>query len=102
MFNQEPLYYCTSRLASFGFASIFFEDLLGIIRDIIGLLEPILEPILEMINIISGIYTLDSFLEGLSFNINNVSSLIIFLLSFILMYMVEEKVYRWLRSLVGL
>jgi hypothetical protein len=78
------------------------EDLSDIIRDIIGFLKPILEPILEMINIISGIYTLASLLEGLSFNMNNVSSLIIFLLSFIVMYVIEEEVYRWLRSLVGL
>lgn len=72
------------------------------IREVIGFFKPIIEPILEFINIISGIYTLASFLEGLSLNVNNTSSLIIFLLSFILMYALEEEIYKWLKSLVGL
>jgi len=78
------------------------KDLLGIIRDIVGFFKPIVEPILEAINVISGIYTLASFLEGLSLNANNITSLIIFLLSFFLMYILEDEFYKWLKGLVGL
>ena len=78
------------------------EDLLDIIKDIVGLFKPIIEPILEAINIISGIYTLASFLNGISLNVNNTSSLIIFLLSFLFMYVIEEEFYKWLKSLIKL
>jgi len=78
------------------------KDLLGIIKEIVGFFKPIVEPILEAINIISGIYTLASFLEGLSLNANNTTSLIIFILSFLLMYILEEELYKWLKSLVGI
>lgn len=78
------------------------KDILGIIREIVSFFKPIIEPILEFINIISGIYTLASFLEGFSLNANNTTSLIIFLLSFFLILILEEEIYKWLRSLIGL
>jgi len=69
---------------------------------IVGFFRPVIEPILEMINIISGVYTLASFLDGLSLNMENTLSLAIFLLSFVLMYIIEEEIYKWLRGIVGL
>lgn len=78
------------------------EDILDIAREVVDFFRPIIEPILEFINIISGLYTLASFLEGLSPNLNNTFSLIIFLLSFFLMYAIEEEIYKWLRKLLGL
>ena len=77
------------------------KDLLGIIKEIVGFFKPIIEPILEAINIISGIYTLASFLEGVSLNANNTTSLVIFILSFVFMLALENELYKWLRSLIG-
>jgi len=78
------------------------EDVIDIIREILQFFKPLIEPILEIINLISGFYTLVSFLEGFSLNVNNTSSLIVFLLSFLLIYMIEEEFYKWLRHLVRL
>jgi len=78
------------------------RDILGIIREIVHFLKPIIEPILEVVNIISGLYTLVAFLEGFSLNVNNTSSLLVFVFSFLLMYLIEEEFYKWLRGLIGL
>jgi hypothetical protein len=78
------------------------DDVFGVIRDIVGFFKPIIEPILEIVNVVSGIITLVSFLEGFSLNAGNTSSLLVFVISFLLMAITEEGVYEWLKSLVGL